>query len=143
MRPQSPTPRLPDWPERLSDLVEARRNAPFAWGSHDCCLFAADAVLACTGQDPAADLRGAYATEAEAEAMLADAGGLLALLGRIHDQRGAGAIPPALAQRGDTVLIPVGNDLAVGVVLGADVAVPGPDGLVFLPLADARRCWVT
>lgn len=143
MRPPSPTPRLPDWPERLAALVEARRDAPFAWGSHDCGLFAADAVLACTGEDPAADLRGAYATEAAAEAMLAPLGGLYGLMRRIQARRGTAMIPPALAQRGDTVLIPVGNELAVGVVLGADVAVPGPDGLVFLPLADARRAWVT
>jgi hypothetical protein len=143
MRPPSPTPRLPDWPQRLAALVEARRDAPFAWGRHDCGLFAADAVLACTGTDPAAELRGTYATEAEAEAMLAPLGGLYGLMRAIEARRGTAMIPPALAQRGDTVMIPVGNELAVGVVLGAEVAVPGPDGLVFLPLADARRAWVT
>ncbi len=40
--------RTPGWPRRLSDLVAERHGAAFAWGSRDCCLWAADAVLALT-----------------------------------------------------------------------------------------------
>lgn len=36
---------------------DARRSVPFAWGSNDCRLFAADAVQAMTGVDHAAELR--------------------------------------------------------------------------------------
>lgn len=50
--------RAPDWRARLAALVEQRRAAPFVWGAHDCCLWASDAVLAMTGLDVAAPLRG-------------------------------------------------------------------------------------
>ncbi|WP_439547863.1 DUF6950 family protein [Falsiroseomonas sp.] len=136
-------PRLQDWPERLAELVEDRRHAPFRWGGHDCVLWAADAVLACTGQDPAAEWRGRYATEAEADAIIGTAGGLAELVARAQAQRGAGECAVAHAQRGDTALVEYGNTLMMGVVLGDLVAVPGLNGLVFLKLRAARRAWVT
>lgn len=136
-------PRLPDWPERLAALVEARRHAPFQWGVHDCVLWAADAVLACTGQDPAAEWRGRYSTEAEAEAILGGAAGLYGLVRQAEAARGTTQCPNAAAQRGDTALVEHGNTLMMGVVLGELIAVPGVDGLVFVPLAAARRAWVT
>ncbi len=141
-RRPSPAPRLPDWPERLAALIETRRHAPFAWGSHDCMLFAADAVLACTGRDPAAEWRGRYTTEAQAEAIMGE-GGLYALVRQVEDARGTALCPPHLAQRGDTALVMRGNQAIMGVVLGDQVALPGLDGLVFVPLAAARRAWVT
>ncbi|MGF7180380.1 DUF6950 family protein [Tunturiibacter psychrotolerans] len=36
---------------------------PFKWGSNDCCLYAANAILACTGVDIASDFRGIYKSE--------------------------------------------------------------------------------
>lgn len=136
-------PRLQDWPERLAELVEARRHAPFRWGRHDCVLWAADAVLACTGQDPAAAWRGRYATEAEADAIIGAAGGLAELVTKAQADRGAGECPVEQAQRGDTALVAYGNSLMMGVVLGDLVAVPGLNGLVFLRLRAACRAWVT
>ncbi len=136
-------PRRPDWPERLAELVEARRHAPFRWGAHDCVLWAADAIVACTGQDPAAEWRGRYGNETEAEAIILRAGGLAELVAGAQATRGAGECPVGQAQRGDTVLVQYGNTLMMGVVLGDLVAVPGLDGLVFLPLRAARRAWVT
>lgn len=142
MRPAPPYPRLPDWPERLTALVEARRDTPFAWGCQDCCLFAADAVLAITGRDPAAAWRGCYADEAGAEALLAAAGGLETLAQAVLARFGAAECPPALAQRGDVVLARLGNADGLGVVLGQDIAAPALRGLAFLPFAAARRAWV-
>lgn len=136
-------PRREDWPERLAELVEARRHAPFRWGVHDCVLWAADAVLACTGHDPAAEWRGRYATEAEADAIIGAAGGLAELVAKAQAQRGAWECLVVQAQRGDTALVEYGNTLMMGVVLGDLVAVPGLDGLVFLKLRAARRAWVT
>ena len=34
--------RLHDWMPRLAAVVVARMGAPFVWGLHDCCVFAAD-----------------------------------------------------------------------------------------------------
>lgn len=143
MRPPARHSRLLDWPERLAALIEERRHQPFEWGRHDCVLFAADAVRACTGLDPAAQFRGTYASEVEAEALLALRGGLAGTIEWSQAERGAPACLRELAQRGDTALVELGNTLAMGVVLGTDVAVPGPDSLVWAPLRAAHRVWVT
>lgn len=56
--------RVEDWPERLAAFIEQRRKMPFAWGSNDCALFAADAVCAITGVDLGEPFRGRYDDEA-------------------------------------------------------------------------------
>lgn len=55
---------------------------PWQWGKSDCCLVLADWYMAATGdaRDPAAHVRGAYATEIECRKLIADAGGLVALI---------------------------------------------------------------
>lgn len=54
--------RFEDWPQRLDDFLRAAQGRLFTWGEHDCALFAADAVLAITGEDHAAAFRGRYST---------------------------------------------------------------------------------
>jgi hypothetical protein len=46
---------------------------------HDCCTFPANWAIECGWPDPMAAWRGAYRSEAEAEALIFDAGGLVAL----------------------------------------------------------------
>lgn len=133
-------PRLADWPERLAELVEARRSLPFDWGTQDCCVFPFDAVLAMTGVDMFAFYRGRYSTEAEANALIGAAGldgAVLALMAGF----GAPLILPSTAQRGDVALVVVGNMELLGLVVGDRVAVTGTDGLVFVKNATARRVW--
>lgn len=130
--------RLADWETRLAAYMEPLRALPFAWGSHDCCTFAAGAVAAMTGASTIDEFRGLYTTRR---------GALIAL--RRH---GAGtleatmstkfaAIAPAQAQRGDLVLI-AGN-LAVNMgrfAVTPGVMAPGtPDeraGLIRIPRSD-------
>ena len=52
--------RADNWRTLLADFIESRRERPFVWGQHDCCLFAADWVALATGQDPAETHRGKY-----------------------------------------------------------------------------------
>lgn len=57
----------------------------FAWGGvggDDCTTFCARWIECLTGADPAANFRGAYSTQEEAEAILAAAGGLVAFADR-------------------------------------------------------------
>lgn len=141
-RPLPRRPRFPDWPERLAAAVEARTERPFAWGEHDCFLFAADVVLAVTGQDPAAAWRGRYASEEEAEALIASLGGREAALVAAMAQFGAPEIRPTFAQRGDLVLVTIGNDIACGVILDGDrVVAPGAERLLALPRRLVLRAW--
>lgn len=132
--------RLQDWPERLAELVAARVAMPFAWGTHDCCTFAADVALAITGADPFAQHRGRYATEAGADGVVGPAGLTQFVEGLMRDF-GCDEIPVATAQRGDWALVIVGNMPLVGVVLGGQVAAPGARGLAFLPFRRAERAW--
>ncbi|MBK1656840.1 DUF6950 family protein [Paracraurococcus ruber] len=133
--------RLPDWPERLADLLDARRDQPFWYGGQDCGSFAGDVALALTGEDPIAWLRGAYGSEAELDAILRDLGGFEAAAERTMAEFGSPEIPPAFAQRGDWALVEAGNMLLLGVVVDHRVAVTGLDGLRYVPLRMARRTW--
>ncbi len=63
-----------DWEMRLHEFIESRKGSAFAWGSNDCCLFAADAVEAMTGVDLAANFRGKYDSEASCVKMVSELG---------------------------------------------------------------------
>jgi hypothetical protein len=50
--------RYHDWQVRFEAFIRECRHVPFAWGSNDCALFAADAVQAITGEHLCPELRG-------------------------------------------------------------------------------------
>ncbi len=126
--------RFENWPELLAAFIEARRHTPFKWGESDCCLFAADALLAMTGVDVAAHNRGKYDTARGALALIKEAGGVSGLV----------ALEPVdrkLASRGDIVMVDTAQGDALGVLLGRTVAAQGADGLVFLPPSAIEQAW--
>ncbi|MFK5596493.1 DUF6950 family protein [Methylobacterium sp. HMF5984] len=95
------------------DLVAHLRKAmgePFARPHADCCFFVADWILARTGIDPAADLRGTY-TNATGALRLIRAWGDFLTMWRVH---------MALAGFNETRTPAVGD---VGVVRGGDGAI--------------------
>lgn len=62
-------------------FVAMTADRPWRWGVQDCTIWVADWCVARWGIDPAAAWRGRYDSEAEAEAAIAEAGGLAALVG--------------------------------------------------------------
>lgn len=127
--------RRDDWRSRLSACIGEALQRPFEWGVHDCALFAADAVLAMTGEDPAEAFRGRYRTQIGAARVLHREGfkGLLGLA-----QSRLNLIPAAMASDGDLIAIPDGlAGETLGVVAGALIAAPGPDRLEFIPRTSA------
>jgi len=67
-----------NWHILMAEYLQSVRHNPFAWGSFDCCMFAADCIKAMSGVDPAAPFRDAYTDAATAiTALRAYAGGLL------------------------------------------------------------------
>lgn len=130
--------RVPDWEARLAEYLESVRETPFAWGSHDCALFAASAVEAMTGVDYGAPFRGKYRTELGSVRALKrfGAGSLEATLDGLFPE-----IPLAFAQRGDVVM----RDEAAGICLGPDAAfvgdLDGAPGLVRYPRREWARAW--
>ncbi len=124
-----------------------RAHAKFAWGQHDCALFAADGVLAMTGVDIAADFRGKYSDEAGAMALIksltggatvADAAAWCAA------KHGLAELKPAkMAQRGDLVVFeaPSGSLVAGLVHLSGQMVATGEDGLYRFPISKVLRSW--
>jgi len=124
--------RLPGWPELLAAFIDARRHMPFAWGSNDCALFAADAVREMTGVDFAADHRSHDSADSAARA-LAAVGGLHELAAACLPEREA----VGLAQRGDVVMVPIDGRDTLGIVVGNGCwCAPGESGLVFRPMSE-------
>jgi hypothetical protein len=141
--------RFQDWPRLLVRHVAAARGLPFVWGERDCCLWAADGLLAYTGIDPAAGFRGAYDSERGAYAAMRQfsGGGVAATAARIAQRLRWPEIRPRQAQRGDAVVaaavLPSGETGDVlGLISASGVPVVfGRDGLIGLSLAAATRAW--
>lgn len=128
-------PRLCGAAGRLDALLRAAWARPFEWGAHDCALFAADAVLAQTGVDPAAPLRGRYSNAVGAGRLVRQLGGLPAIVGAAL---GAPLRSPLLACVGD---VGYTHSQALAVCIGERWVCPGARGLVLLPLAGAATAW--
>jgi hypothetical protein len=128
----------------LDHLVARRAATPFAWGVHDCAMWAFDAVRAVTGRDPAPDLRGAYATARQAMRLLQRMGGLQGLatarLGPPRALQGApcGAVV-LLAQQACEG--PAHQCGAFGVVWRGLVLAQGAQSLVVVPPGAVQHCW--
>ena len=126
--------RLPDWRPRLIAYLDEVRARPFAYGRHDCALFAAGAVEAMTGVDLAVDYRGRYGSLKEGLKLVR--GRHLAIL-RDHLR----PVSPAFAQVGDVALIGEVGFPALGLVQGETILVLREDGLGLMPRAAATSAW--
>ena len=138
--------RRPGWELRLAAAIEAARNRPFAWGTHDCATFAFDLRRDLTGGgDIAALWRGRYRTARGATRVMRRLGwSSLEAAGR--DLLGEPLADLRLAQRGDLVL--AGTGLGFGICLGARAAGiapatgPGsPGGLILAPMSSCALAW--
>lgn len=103
--------RYRDWTIRLNDTIRAVKASDFAWGTLDCCLFAADCAVAVCGTDPAEDYRGKYSTEIGAKRALVKRHGSLEAAWDACFER----VPSAAAQRGDICMHEAPDGMAVAV----------------------------
>jgi hypothetical protein len=137
-------PRAENWPRRLDIWVNSCRSTAFAWGSHDCCLMAANGVYEITGVDIAATYRGTYSTQEEAAAIIESAGGLEPLVQSACEPLGWTRTKPALARRGDLVVFisPDTGHPSLGISLGRDSVFPAiGGGLGFIPTTQCTTAW--
>lgn len=131
--------RIKGWEQRLSATKIGAMRRVWGWGSFDCCIFAADCILAVTGEDFASDYRGAYETEAEAYRLLASLGhrDLASLVSARLPER-----PYAYARRGDIALMPGEFGDFVAVCDGITAVAPAEGrGLRHAPIEGALRFW--
>ncbi|WP_295986477.1 hypothetical protein [uncultured Variovorax sp.] len=128
--------KLPDWQKRFSDFGKARASMPFAWGSNDCCTFAAAAVQAMTGKDPMAGIP-PYDNALAAARLIEEGGGLKALATSLLGE----PVAPVMASVGDVVLVLNDGREALGICNGTAVAGAGPEGMVFIGLDNVLAVW--
>ncbi len=139
-----------DWPDRLIKFLSERDATPLEWGKSDCTLFAADAVKAMNGSDPAHFFRGKYNNKKEAFVLLKQfsGGGLEETTEQIAYDLEYPEIPPEFANSGDLALIDVENvdpeatGLTMAILATPTTAIAqGKAGLVYVHDADIRRTW--
>lgn len=127
-----------DWGTALAEYLEWCKDKPFVWGKHDCCLFAANAVVAMGGQDYAAEFRGKYTTAIGSARALKKYG-----QGDIASTLTAKLGQPCArlqARRGDFALLENDGNPALGIVFNG-VWYVGLNGLIKLPLNAASTFW--
>jgi hypothetical protein len=127
--------RFNDWPERLAEFIASRRQEPFAYGTHDCCQFAAAAVEAMTGENPAAAWQ--YSNELGAARLIIETGGI----DKLVSEAMGGPVHPSQAGRGDVVLAELDRGPTIGVCLGRDCAFPADVGVTFRHRSVATQAW--
>ncbi|WP_426391973.1 DUF6950 family protein [Variovorax sp. R-27] len=128
--------RLKDWQQRFSDFGKARASMPFAWGSNDCCTFAADAVHAITGRDLRKEFP-AYEGALGAARAVEEGGGLQQLTTSLLGE----PVSPKLAAVGDVVLVMNAGREMLGICNGTSIAAPGEHGVVMLNMETAIAAW--
>lgn len=126
--------RLYDWETRLTVYLSRIAREGFAWGRHDCALFAAGGVEAVTGHDPAAVWRGRYDTSAGGMRLIRAAGyrDHLDAARRLHPPVARSMILP-----GDLAVVEGDGGRALGIVQGTMIYVLRPEGLGLLPIERA------
>jgi hypothetical protein len=129
--------RLDDWQDRFFAYLEATRLTPFAWGTNDCCLFAAGSIDAITGSTFTAQLAAAYTDEASALAYIASFGSLDAAVSSWLGDAKA----PNFAGPGDIVIANLEMGPTVGVCLGVDCAFSSNAGMTYRSRTLIAACW--
>lgn len=128
--------RSDNWETNLSEYLACCRETPFEWGAMDCGLFCAGAIIAMTGIDLAADMRGRYSTEFGAAKALHQYGGLSGYMDKV-----APRVDPAFAKRGDVVM----REGSLGLCLGTKAVFVGQDegreGLLSYPMSECEGAW--
>ncbi|QYC10558.1 DUF6950 family protein [Brevundimonas nasdae] len=128
----------------LKSFLRAEIGKPLIYGRSDCLLFASDWWLLISGRDPAADYRGTYHTETEAEAIIAAAGGIERLTEKA--MANAGGVEVAAPMAGDVGLVrAIGEDgcsVTVGAVhTGRRWAARARRGVALGLRVEAARIW--
>lgn len=126
--------RISTWENALVNYIIIKRDEPFEYGVNDCCLFAAGAVEAITGEDPMSEFRGKYdSLKGSIKAIKEIGAGTLeeTLDGKFAE------VSIGYAQRGDLAFF---ND-SVGVVMGSFAYFVSDDGLERINRSLWDKCW--
>jgi hypothetical protein len=126
--------RISTWEDALADYIAIKRHEPFEYGVNDCCLFAAGAVEAITGEDPMPEFRGQYDSLKTSLKVIKEigAGTLEATMDNKFSE-----VAISHAQRGDLAFF----GESVGVVMGGFAYFVSDDGLERINRSFWDKCW--
>lgn len=133
--------RINNWPAALNQFLRDKAQVPFDWAANNCAFWCCDWLLVAVGVDPVAKLRGRYRTARALAGLLKRRGGLAAMAAGLCRRHGWPEVPVLKAQRGDVVLVTTALGETLGVCTGREIAGPGKDGLITVPLAQGQRAW--
>lgn len=131
--------RFPNWRSKLVAMLDAWAERDAGEPDTNCGIFVADCILAMTGVDHAAGVRGQGFELVDYMRALREAGFRDAV--ELAEKRLV-EVPASHAQFGDVVAVREGDELALGICNGATIAVVRPaGGIGFLPLTEAVRAF--
>jgi hypothetical protein len=136
--------RFEDWPTRLEAALREACRRKFHYGEWDCCLAAADLVLAMTGTDIAERWRGQYRSRKGALAIARELTGMRSIRAFLVEALDyLPSVPVACAQRGDLILLQRPNDYSLGVLAlnSRNILIAGKTGFLPAPLSLGIRAW--
>lgn len=139
--------RKQDWDVQLHEYIESEIDKPFAYGSNDCAMFVAGAVLAMTGTDLAESYRGKYNDLKSSLQIIKDVTGgstVEDVMNHAAQEFGISECPSIyFAQRGDVVLLENDGSPALGIVHfnGTHALFVSESGLHKLPLKQCLKAW--
>lgn len=123
----------------LSAFLRGAARQPFAVGTGDCALFVADWVQVATGRDGASELRGRYATPAEALALHGPRG----LVGTVDRcARAVGLQRTRAPAVGDIAVIAALGELYCAIRTRRGWAVRADRAVMIVPSARVVAAWV-
>lgn len=128
--------RLHGWQESLDAEFRAANGAPFRWGTHDCCQFAARCASVITGEDFLRHFV-KYTCASEALGIMWALGGMKGLLDFAFGE----SKPVSFATTGDIVLIDMGRGEQPAVCAGLNCFAPGACAIVTRPTRLAIAAW--
>ena len=120
-----------DWEKRLIDTIQAH-DAPFRYGSNDCCGFALDTVYAVTGERVSHDYL--YTSKREALELLKRHSGVVGIVDGILNRTDR-------PMRGDIVADEYEGKFCLGVCMGSVSAFISPVGMEYKPLSSLSVAW--
>lgn len=132
--------RYEDWPSRLTAYLYSCEARPFEWGSFDCALFAAGGIDAMTGLGVQAKYLGTYNSALGAARLMPN--GFRGLIRELAAEWGFVEISAGYIQRGDAVLVQMETSEALGICVGAQVALASiHGGVTYYPMTAAILGW--
>jgi len=132
--------RLEGWEQRLFETIDAARARPYVVGKADCFRLACEVVTALTGEPSRwPEFEGKYHDEEGANKLVQQHGGFLVGFSSFS---GIERVGIKNARRGDVCgYADEKRKLHLGICIGANVALLGPSGLVFVPLESCFCTW--